>query len=255
MNVLVIGDIIGKPGRNAVGELLPQLKRQYKIDLVIANAENAAGGIGLTPDTAKELMRFGADILTSGNHIWKRKEIIPSLDSVLPIIRPLNYPPDLPGNGYLIRDDVMIANFIGRTFIGNFDCPFRAVDKMLEEVKPLPKVIIIDFHAEATSEKVAFGRYVEGRVSAVIGTHTHVATADERVLPKGTAYISDVGMVGPIESVIGDDIEAVTKRFLTGINNHLPVAEGKVMFNAVLIDIDEQNGKAKSIERIYREVN
>lgn len=254
MNVLVIGDIIGKPGRNAVGEVLPQVKKQNKVDLVIANAENAAGGLGLTPETAKELMRYGVDVLTSGNHIWKRKEIIPSLDGVLPIIRPINYPPGLPGSGYLIRDDVMVANLIGRTFIGNFDCPFRAVDKLLEDIKPLPKIIIIDFHAEATSEKVAFGRYVEGRVSAVVGTHTHVTTADERVLPKGTAYISDIGMVGPIESIIGDDIKAVTERFLTGINNRLPVAKGKVMFNAALIDIDEQTGKAKSIKRIYREV-
>jgi len=255
MLVLAIGDIIGKPGRRAVRNLLPELKEQYRLDLVIANGENSAGGIGLTPSTAEELLKSGVDIITSGNHIWAQKEIIPELNGRLPILRPLNYPEGAPGRGYIITEKVLVINLIGRTFIGNFDCPFKAMDNLLSNLVRIPPVVIIDFHAEATSEKVALGRYLDGRVSAVLGTHTHVATADFKVLPRGTAYITDIGMVGPIDSVIGDDIQAVINRFLTAMPHHLSVGKGRVMFNAVLIDIDPTSGKANEIKQIYREVD
>jgi len=256
MLVLAIGDIIGKPGRQAVKELLPGLKQQHRVDLVIANAENVAGGIGLTPATAEELLRAGVDVLTSGNHIWAQKEIIPYLDSKMPVLRPLNYPPGVPGRGYLVFNNrVVVVNLIGRTFIGNFDCPFRAMDKLLAELEPRYKVIIIDFHAEATSEKMALGRYLDGRVSAVLGTHTHVGTIDAQLLPKGTAYVTDIGMTGPIDSVIGDDAEAVIRRFLSIIPHRLSVGKGRVMLNAILVRVDDKSGRAAGIERIYQEVD
>jgi len=249
---LAFGDIIGKPGRQAVKELLPGLKQQHRVDLVIANAENVAGGIGLTPDTAEELLRAGVDVLTSGNHIWAQKEIIPYLDSKMPVLRPLNYPPGVPGRGYLVFNNrVAVVNLIGRTFIGNFDCPFRAMDKLLAQLEPRHKVIIIDFHAEATSEKMALGRYLDGRVSAVLGTHTHVGTIDAQLLPQGTAYVTDVGMTGPINSVIGDDTESVLRRFLTMMPHRLSVGKGETILNAVLVSVDDKSGRATSIDRIY----
>ncbi|MBG7617713.1 MAG: TIGR00282 family metallophosphoesterase [Chloroflexi bacterium] len=255
MKVIFIGDIVGSPGRQAVSKLLSKLKRQFKPDYVIANAENCAGGRGITPDTAQELLQYGIDVLTSGNHIWAQKDIIEQMNGTLPLIRPLNYPPGVPGKGYIILGDIMVVNLMGRVFIANLDCPFRAMDALLEKIKDRPKVVIVDFHAEATSEKVAMGHYLDGRVNAVIGTHTHVATADNRILSKGTAYITDAGMTGPIDSVIGDDKEAVINRFLTAMISRLPVAKGKTMFNAVLIELNEDNGKATSIERIYEEVD
>lgn len=250
----MIGDIIGRPGRQAVQELLPDLRQQYGLSLVIANAENAAGGFGLTSTTAMELLDAGVDVLTSGNHIWAQQEIIPHLDGGMPILRPLNYPPGVPGKGYIINNQAMVVNLIGRIFMGDVDCPFRAIDQLLTEVKPKPPVIIVDFHAEATSEKVAMGRYLDGRVSAVLGTHTHVETTDSQLLPHGTAYITDIGMTGPIDSVIGMETKTVIQRFLTGIPHRLSVAKGKTMFNAVLVRVDEDNGRAISIDRIYREV-
>lgn len=252
--ILAVGDIIGKPGRQAVNKLLPSLREQYGLDLVMANAENIAGGLGVTPTTARELLDTGVDVLTSGNHIWAQKEIISYLDGELPILRPLNYPPSVPGRGYIIKGHTMVVNLIGRTFIGNFDCPFRAMDQLLTELEHKPPVIIVDFHAEATSEKMALGRYLDGRVSAVLGTHTHVGTIDAQLLPQGTAYVTDIGMTGPINSVIGDDTEAVLQRFLTIIPNRLSVGQGKTMFNAVMVKVDDKSGKAMSIERIYREV-
>ncbi len=254
MLVLAIGDIIGRPGRRAVQELLPDLKQQYGVDLVIANAENTAGGLGLTPATADELLGAGVDVLTSGNHIWAQKEIVPYLDSEMPILRPLNYPPGVPGRGYLVSNQAVVVNLIGRTFMSNYDCPFRAMDKLLAELPARPAVIIVDFHAEATSEKMAMGRYLDGRVSAVLGTHTHVGTIDTRLLKQGTAYVTDIGMTGPLDSVIGDDTDAVISRFLTMIPRHLPVGKGKVIFNGILVEVDDKSGKATSIERIYREV-
>ena len=250
----MIGDIIGRPGRQAVKELLPDLRQQYGLSLVIANAENAAGGFGLTSTTAMELLDAGVDVLTSGNHIWAQQEIIPHLDGDMPILRPLNYPPGVPGKGYIINNQAMVVNLMGRIFMGDVDCPFRAIDQLLTEVKPKPPVIIVDFHAEATSEKVAMGRYLDGRVSAVLGTHTHVETSDSQLLPHGTAYITDIGMTGPIDSVIGMETKTVIQRFLTGIPHRLSVGKGKTMFNAVLVRVDEDNGQATSIDRIYREV-
>jgi len=253
MLILAIGDIIGKPGRWAVRELLPRLRQECGLDMVIANGENAAGGIGLTPDTAQELLAAGVDVLTSGNHIWAQKEIIPYLEGEMPILRPLNYPPGVPGRGYIVRNGALVVNLIGRTFIGNFDCPFRGMDQLLAELKPKPPVIIVDFHAEATSEKVAMGRYLDGRVSAVLGTHTHVGTIDAQVLPKGTAYVTDIGMTGPVDSIIGDDAEMVLQRFLTALPHRLSVGTGKVMLNAILVKVDDKSGRAVSIERLYRE--
>jgi metallophosphoesterase (TIGR00282 family) len=255
MIIMAIGDVVGQPGRRAVVKLLPRLRQKYGLDLIIANAENAAGGIGLTPITAQELLDAGADVLTSGNHIWAQKEIIPYLDSDMPVLRPLNYPPGVPGRGYLIMGPVMVVNLIGRTFISNFDCPFRAMDKLLSEVKGKPPVIIVDFHAEATSEKVAMGRYLDGRVSAVLGTHTHVGTIDSMVLPRGTAYVTDIGMTGPVDSVIGDDVESVLTRFLTMLPHRLSVGKGKTALNGILVTIDNVSGKATAIERIIHEVN
>ena len=254
MLILVVGDVIGRPGRMAVGALLPGLRQQYGLDLVIANAENVAGGLGLTLTTAKALLDAGVDVLTSGNHIWAQKEIIPYLDSEMPILRPLNYPPGVPGRGYLLSGQAMVVNLMGRTFMGNFDCPFRAMDKLLAELKHKPPVIIVDFHAEATSEKIAMGRYLDGRVSAVLGTHTHVGTIDAQLLPQGTAYVTDIGMTGPIDSIIGDDAEAVIRRFLTMMPHRLSVGKGKTIFNAVLVRVDDNSGKAISIDRIYQEV-
>jgi len=253
--VLAIGDIIGSPGRRAVKELLPGLRQQYGIDLIIANGENVAGGLGLTLATAEELFDVGVDVITSGNHIWAQKEIIPYLNSEMPILRPLNYPPSVPGRGYtMFNNKAVIINLIGRTFIGNFDCPFRAMDKLLAELEPKPAVIIIDFHAEATSEKMAMGRYLDGRVSAVLGTHTHVGTIDAQLLPQGTAYVTDIGMTGPTNSIIGDDTDAVLDRFLSMIPRRLTVGKGKVTFNAILVKVDEETGRATGIERINREV-
>jgi len=252
--ILAVGDIIGSPGRQATQEFLPGLREQYGLDLVIANGENAAGGLGLTSTTAKEMLDAGVDVLTTGNHIWAQKEIIPYLDGEMPILRPLNYPPSVPGRGYIINSQVVVVNLIGRTFIGNFDCPFRAMDQLLAEVSHRPPVIIVDFHAEATSEKVAMGRYLDGRVSAVLGTHTHVGTIDAQLLPQGTAYVTDIGMTGPVDSVIGDDTEAVLQRFLTIIPHRLSVGKGKTIFNAILVSVDDNSGKALSIDRISREV-
>jgi len=250
----MIGDIVGKPGRQAVQELLPGLRQQYGLDMVIANAENIAGGLGVTPATARELLNAGVDVLTSGNHIWAQKDIIPHLDSEMPILRPLNYPPGVPGRGYLIKGPVMVVNLIGRTFMDNYDCPFRAMDQLLDSVENRPPVTIVDFHAEATSEKIAMGRYLDGRVSAVFGTHTHVGTIDAQLLPKKTAYVTDIGMVGPVDSVIGVDVDKVLERFLTLIHNRFTISQGKTMFNAILVDINETSGQATRTERIDREV-
>ncbi len=250
----MVGDVIGRPGRRAARALLPGLRQEYAIDLIIANGENAAGGIGITTQTADELFESDVDVITSGNHIWAQREIIPTLDSSPAILRPLNYPNGVPGHGYFIRGEAMVVNLIGRTFIGNFDCPFRAIDQLLEDLADKkPPVIIVDFHAEATSEKVAMGWYLDGRVSAVLGTHTHVGTVDARLLPKGTAHITDVGMTGPLDSVIGDDIDTVLTRFLTQLPYRISVGKGSVILNSVLVEIEETTGRAKHIQRIDRE--
>jgi hypothetical protein len=256
MKILTIGDIVGRPGRQIVHKLLGSLREQYGIDMVIANGENAAGGFGLSVSTANELFKANVDVLTSGNHIWAQKDILPCLDDAdIPILRPLNYPPGAPGRGWLITGKVMVVNIIGRTFMNDNDCPFRAMDALLAETRPRPPIIIVDFHAEATSEKVAMGRYLDGRVSAVLGTHTHVGTIDSQILPGGTAYVTDIGMTGPSDSIIGDDVENVIKRFLTQMPYHLSVGKGKPMLNAILVEVNAKSGLALSIERITREID
>ena len=256
MRILMIGDVIGKPGRRALQKLVPLVRQECGIDMVIANAENTAGGFGLTLDTAYELLESGVDVLTSGNHIWDQREIIPHMDGEIPLVRPANYP-NAPGRGSLVWGDVMVVNLIGRVFLPPLDCPFRTADQLLNESEAAggPRVIIVDFHAEATSEKQAMGWYLDGRVSAVVGTHTHVGTVDTKILPQGTAYVTDVGMTGPADSVIGSDPSAVLERFLSGLPQRLTVARGPVLMNSVLLDIDVETGKAQSIERLDRMVS
>jgi 2',3'-cyclic-nucleotide 2'-phosphodiesterase len=257
MRILAVGDVVGKPGRQAVHSIVPALRAELQLDLVIANGENSAGGRGLTAATAEELLRSGVDVITSGNHIWHDKEVIAYMQRNVPVVRPLNYPPGVPGRGYLIHDlgakgQVLVANLCGRVTMPEMDCPFRAIDRLLESLPSRPVVSIIDMHAEATSEKSAMGWFVDGRVSAVVGTHTHVPTADARVLPGGTAFVSDLGMVGPRDSVIGVQVEPIIQHFLTCMPARFDVAEGPVSFNAVLIVVDDASGHAVSIERVDR---
>jgi metallophosphoesterase (TIGR00282 family) len=251
LQVLMIGDVVGEPGRKTVSDILPGLRREYGIDLVVANGENSAGGLGITLNTAYELINSGVDVITTGNHVWAKREIIPHLDGQLPIIRPLNFPPGAPGKGYWITNNIVIVNLIGRVFVGDYDCPFRTMDTFLAGLSSENKVILVDFHAEATSEKVALGRYLDGRVSAIVGTHTHVGTIDACILPNGTAYVTDIGMVGPKDSVIGDDVESVIYSFVTKMPHRISVGKGKADFDAMLIDVDSASGKANSITRIH----
>ncbi|MCM8765775.1 MAG: TIGR00282 family metallophosphoesterase [Candidatus Omnitrophica bacterium] len=260
MNILFIGDIVGSPGRNAVKLLLPQLKREFNVDFVVANGENSAGGSGITPKICMELFDYGIDVLTSGDHIWRKKEIFEIIDRDPRLLRPLNLPNLSPGRGsgvYPVKDkalNVAVINLLGRVFMEPVDCPFQKVQGELERISHQTKIIIVDMHAEATSEKMAMGWYLDGLVSAVLGTHTHIPTADERILPQGTAYITDVGMCGAIDSVIGRKIEAVLKRFITAVPQRFEVAEENVNLQAVLLNIDETTGKSLAIERIQRKL-
>jgi metallophosphoesterase (TIGR00282 family) len=256
LNVLLIGDIVGKLGRRTVAAVLPGLRKEFEVGLVIANGENTAGGRGLTPGKAEELYEAGIDVVTGGNHIWENREIYPVLnDPEAPVIRPMNYPEGVPGRGVHKHNGVAILNAMGRTFMGvTIDDPFRALDHALEGVADC-RVRILDFHAEATSEKIAMAYYLDGRISAVVGTHTHVPTSDTRILPKGTAYVTDLGMCGALHSVLGMDTERVIERFLTQIPNRFdPVEKGPAVFNSVLITIDPDSGRALHIERVDREV-
>jgi metallophosphoesterase (TIGR00282 family) len=255
LNVCFVGDIIGRQGRRAVASLLPGLKGEFSIDFTIANCENAAGGFGLTKKVADELLSSGIDVLTSGNHIWDKREMVPLLDSMDRVLRPHNYPPGVPGRGcgvYRIEDEVKICvmNLQGRVFMRAIDCPFRTADALLEQVRDA--ITVVDMHAEATSEKVAMGWYLDGRVAAVVGSHTHVQTADERVLPGGTAYITDLGMTGPFDSVIGIEKEAIINRFLTGIPNRFDQARNDVRLAGVVISIDSRSRRSVGIKRIVR---
>ena len=255
MNILLIADVVGKPGRWAVSQILPELKKSHQIDFTIANVENAAGGFGLTKEIAQKIRHYGVDCLTSGNHIWDRKDILPYLNESLRILRPANYPPSAPGIGAAIFDlendfKIGVMNIQGRVYIKEIDCPFRIADKEIERIKEKTKIIIVDLHAEATSEKIALGWYLDGRVSAVLGTHTHVQTADEIILPRGTAYITDVGMTGAHDSVIGMAKEDAIARFLTQIPRRFTVAKNDIKFCGALVKIDPDSGKALSIERI-----
>ncbi|MFA6215288.1 MAG: TIGR00282 family metallophosphoesterase [Patescibacteria group bacterium] len=262
MKILFFGDIIGKIGRRGLKAVLPELKKEYQPDLVIANAENAAHGIGVTKKILEELISAGVDFFTSGNHVFSKPEANELLSVKDPLLlRPANYPPKVSGVGYRVIEvgsrQVLVVNLLGRVFMKeNFDCPFRAIDEILQRhAKKDLAAVIIDFHAEATSEKVAFGWYVAGRASAVLGTHTHVPTADFKILPGGTAYISDVGMVGATDSVIGDKKEPIIKNFLDQLAISLEIPEeGEVEVNGVLVDIDEKTKQARSIIRVDRKV-
>jgi 2',3'-cyclic-nucleotide 2'-phosphodiesterase len=255
MKLLFIGDIVGKVGRNAVKTLLPSVAGKYKIDLVIANGENAAGGFGITEKTVSEIFSYGVHIITTGNHVWDKKEFIPHISKEDRVLRPLNYPPGVPGFGsllYAIHDSIKVAviNLSGRVFMSNTDCPFRIGKETVDKMHAETKIIVIDFHAEATSEKIAFGHYMDGKVSAVIGTHTHVQTADDKILPGGTAFITDVGMTGPSDSVIGIEKEQIIQRFLTNMPMRFETAKGEGIFSAVVIEVDEQTGKSSAIQRL-----
>ena len=249
-----MGDIVGRPGRRIISEKLPGLRREFSLDLVIANAENAAGGSGVTSSILDSLYHDSVDVVTTGDHVFKRSEIIERLENDRRIIRPLNYPEAASGKGYTFfktKDlDVAVVNLIGRTFMQPNRCPFLAVDKALEEIGKHTNVIVVDFHAEATSEKIAMGWYLDGRVSAVVGTHTHVATADERILPGGTAYITDIGMTGPHESVIGRRIDRVLSKFVTGMPTPFDVAKGDTRINGAIIEVNTTSGRALSIKRL-----
>jgi len=255
MKTLFIGDIVGKIGRQATKTLLPPVTSKYKIDLVIANGENAAGGFGITDKIVSEIFSYGVHIITTGNHVWDKKEFIPQISKEDRVLRPLNYPPGVPGFGnlvYTIRDSIKVAvvNLSGRVFMSNIDCPFRVGKETIERLSAQTRIIIIDFHAEATSEKIAFGHYMDGKVSAVVGTHTHVQTADEKILPGGTAYITDVGMTGPSDSVIGIEKEQIIQRFLTNIPMRFETARGEGILSAVVIETDEETGKSTAIQRL-----
>ncbi len=255
MKVLFIGDIVGEPGRKTVRQHLKGLTEAHRPDLVIANGENAAGGFGITPEIADELFFMGIDILTSGNHVWDKKEIEPYFAKQDRLIRPANYPGNSMGYGSVIVSTpsgakAAVLNLEGRVFMSNLEDPFRTADRELERLRKETAVIIIDMHAEATSEKAALAWYLDGRASAVIGTHTHVQTADERVLPGGTAFITDAGMTGPSDSVIGVKKEDAIARFLTQRPHKFEIPKGAAHLDAVLIDIEEKTGKANSIERI-----
>lgn len=256
LRVLFIGDIVGRPGRRAVRENIDNLSRSDDFDLIIANAENGAGGFGLTREVIEELLGYGVDVITTGNHIWDRKGIAESIDTIDRVLRPLNYPPDNPGSGYGLYTgrsgfNYFVANLSGRIFMGNFDCPFRSIDAVLETVRERIKFKIIDFHAEATSEKEAMGYYLDGRVTAVVGTHTHVQTADEVVLPGGTGYITDAGMCGPINSIIGMKKELILQRFISQMPVKFEVATGPVLFSGVVLEIDGNTGMCRTIRRVY----
>lgn len=255
MKVLFIGDIVGEPGRRMVREHVKRLVEGHRADLVIANGENAAGGFGITPEIADDLFFSGIDVLTSGNHVWDKKEIEPYLVKQDRLIRPANYPEGTPGFGSVVvataeGAKAAVLNLEGRVFMSNVEDPFRVADRELERLKKETPVVIIDFHAEATSEKAALGWYVDGRASAVIGTHTHVQTADERILPGGTAFLSDAGMTGPSDSVIGVRKEDAIARFLTQRPRKFEIPKGPVHLDAVVLDLDARSGKAVAIERV-----
>jgi metallophosphoesterase (TIGR00282 family) len=255
MRVLLIGDVFGRPGRQAVRQVLPQLRRELKLGFVVANGENLAGGRGMTKSTLDELRKAGVDVVTSGNHVWDQREMLTYLAETADVLRPLNYPPQAPGQGCWLGRGVLVINLMGRLFMRDLDCPFRTVDRALDDYGERARVRIVDFHGEATSEKIAMAWYLDGRVSAVIGTHTHVPTADARILPRGTATLTDVGMAGPHLSVIGMDPSMAVNGFVTGLPQKFTIADGSTaQFNSVLVDIDDDTGQARSIERVDRVV-
>ena len=254
MRILMVGDVIGRGGRNALCGLLPGLRDELNIDFVTAQGENLAGGFGLTRSTVADLLDSGVDVVTTGNHVWDKREFVEDLDDPsLPVLRPMNYPAIAPGRGCVDMGPVAVVNLIGRVFVGEFDSPFAVIDELLASGWGKGKPLVVDFHAEATSEKSALGWHLDGRASAVCGTHTHVPTADCRVLPGGTAFVSDLGMVGSPDSVIGMQVDDVLARFLTGVPKRMsPVASGPMNFNSVLIDVDDETSRAVGISRVDR---
>jgi len=255
LRILFVGDVVGKPGRRILRQRLVSLKQEFAADLTIANGENLAAGLGATPQLVRDIQGYGVQIVTMGNHTWKRADLAKGIDSLEGIVRPANYPPGGPGVGSIVYDIgggrlVGVFNLVGRIYMDAADCPFRAGLRIAEELKRQTPIVIVDMHAEATSEKVAMGIYLDGKVSAVFGTHTHVQTSDERILPGGTAYITDVGMTGPHEGVIGVKAEQVLTRFVTGIPSRYEVAEKDLWFHGAVVEVDDSTGRALSIERI-----
>ncbi len=255
VKLLFIADIVGQPGRRAVKELVPKLREQHGINLVVANGENAAGGSGITGKTAEEIFAGGVDVITSGDHLWDQKEVMELLEKEQRFVRPLNYPPGTPGQGSVIfrgkgLPPVGVINLQGRTFMPALENPFHAAQAEVERLRQTTPIILVDFHAEATSEKAALAWMLDGRVSAVIGTHTHVQTADEQILPGGTAFLSDAGFTGPHESVLGREIEPIIRRFITSTPQKFDVAKERILLQGAVVEIDEQTGHAKSIQRV-----
>jgi 2',3'-cyclic-nucleotide 2'-phosphodiesterase len=250
VRILFVGDVVGRPGRDAVAALLPTLRDELRVDLAIVNGENAAGGAGLTAEIARELQASGADVVTSGNHVWDQRQFANEIERLDFVLRPINLPANNPGRGSLVANGVLVVNAIGRTFMNPAGDPFEALDALL--ATDVPSLRVLDWHAEATSEKLAMGWHLDGRVTAVVGSHTHVPTADARVLPQGTALVCDTGMVGPRDSILGMRAEVIVERFRTGMPKRFEVADGPVVFGSVLIDADDATGKARSIERVDR---
>lgn len=255
MKILFIGDTVGEPGRRAIKEILPRLKADKGVDFVIANGENMASGSGITPGLADDLFKYGVDVITSGDHIWKRKEIFERLNIDSKILRPANYPKGAPGTGSTIVAsdsgvEVGVVNVLGRVFMQAIECPFKAVKEEVERLRMRTNIIIVDIHAEATSEKIAMGYFLDGLVSGIAGSHTHVQTADEKVLPGGTAYITDAGMTGPFDGVIGRKKEQVIQKFLSQLPVKFEMAEGDIQLHGAIFDIDDKTGKARGVERV-----
>jgi len=259
MNILFVGDIVGRPGRRALAVALPPLVAEHGIDFTVANGENAAGGMGITAGVVQELLSAGVDVITLGNHVWKNKDAVQAVQEESRLIRPANFPPGVPGRGDGIFSartgaSVGVVNLCGRTFMEALDCPFRAAEEAVARLRAETAICVVDVHAEATSEKQAMGWFLDGKVSAVIGTHTHVQTADEHVLPKGTAYVTDVGMTGPEYSILGMNPEAILRRFVTRMPVKFEVAGGPVLLSAVVVDVEEETGRARSIWRVQQEI-
>lgn len=260
MRILFFGDVVGRPGRRAVAALLPRLRATEGVQFVIANCENASGGKGIDPDNAEELFDLGIDVLTSGNHVWRNPAIVPYVKDNSRLLRPCNFPPGNPGVGWVVRGvrqsnlRVGVLNLIGRVFMGPADCPFQIAETVIEDIRRETSIVFVDMHGEATSEKIAMGRFLDGRVSAVVGSHTHVQTADEAILPGGSAYLTDAGMCGPEDSILGVKTEAVVRRFLTQMPTRFDVAGGPVIVQGALIDVDETTGRATRITRVRERV-
>lgn len=255
MNIMIVGDVVGRPGRKAFSRYTRELRLKHGIDIVIVNGENSAGGKGVSRKSLDELYAAGADVITSGNHIWDNREVMGLIDNDPYLVRPANYPDGAPGKGWCIypykAKNIAVVNMSGRAFMPDMDCPFQKIEEVLSEIADRADIIILDFHGETTSEKMAMGFYLDGRVQAVVGTHTHVQTADQRILPKGTAYITDLGMVGPWNSVLGVKPDIIIKKFTTCMPVRFDLADGPAVYSAVIVNIDDATNQAKDIKRIF----